>query len=179
MMNKKLEAVFLDREGTIGGDDKVHYPGDFKMFEKSKENIDYLKKSVQVFSFTNQPGISFGEARKEDFYKELIGFGFDDVFICPHHHKEGCKCRKPNGGMLKDASNKYQLNLNNCIIIGDRWSDMVAASKTNSVKILVKTGAGTSTLHDHFEKLKGIEIDFVAENLTEAVNWIGYRYQFL
>ncbi len=33
-----------------------------------------------------------------------------------------------------------------------------------------------STLHDHFEKLKEIELDFVAENLTEAVNWISNRY---
>lgn len=176
MINKKLEAVFLDRDGTIGGDDKVHYPDDFKLFTNSKKNIDYLKQFVQVFSFTNQPGISLGEASKEDFYKELMGFGFDDVFLCPHHHKEGCKCRKPSTGMLKEATYKYQLNLNNCVVIGDRWSDMVAASKTNSVKILVKTGTGMSTLHDHFEKLKEIELDFVAENLTEAVNWISNRY---
>lgn len=27
--NRKIEAVFLDRDGTIGGDDTVHYPGTF------------------------------------------------------------------------------------------------------------------------------------------------------
>lgn len=26
---RKIETIFLDRDGTIGGDDTVHYPGVF------------------------------------------------------------------------------------------------------------------------------------------------------
>ena len=50
----KIEAVFLDRDGTIGGDDTLHYPGTFKLFPYSQELISRLKgDGIKVFSFTN------------------------------------------------------------------------------------------------------------------------------
>ncbi len=137
----KIEAIFLDRDGTIGGDDTVHDPGAFQLFPHSQELINHLKEDgIKVFAFTNQPGISEGKATSKDFIDELTKFGFDDIFLCPHSHSEGCICRKPNTGMLMNSAKKYQLNLENCVVIGDRWSDMLAASKANCLKILVKTG---------------------------------------
>ncbi|MDQ0273672.1 histidinol phosphatase-like enzyme [Cytobacillus purgationiresistens] len=47
--------------------------------------------------------------------------------------------------MLIEAQQKYHLNLEKCVVIGDRWSDIVAANKVGSIKILVKTGAGESS----------------------------------
>jgi histidinol-phosphate phosphatase family protein len=169
----KVEAVFLDRDGTIGGDDTVHYPGKFELFPYSRELIEKLKGSgIKVFSFTNQPGIARGEAAVQEFIAELQGFGFDDIFICPHGHKAGCGCRKPAAGMLLSASEKHHVNLENCVVIGDRWSDMVAASKTDSMKILVRTGAGNSSLNEHLDKIKDITIDYIAEDLQDAVDWL-------
>lgn len=40
-----LQAVFIDRDGTIGGSDSVIYPGDFKLFSDVAESIQQLKKS--------------------------------------------------------------------------------------------------------------------------------------
>ncbi|WP_264740053.1 hypothetical protein [Cytobacillus firmus] len=37
-----LQAVFLDRDGTIGGNDRVIYPGDFKLFSNFAESIQQL-----------------------------------------------------------------------------------------------------------------------------------------
>lgn len=65
-----------------------------------------------------------------------------------------------------------QVSLENCVVIGDRWSDMAAASKTKSMKILVKTGAGIITLNEHSDKLKEIEIEYIAEDLRAAVEWL-------
>jgi len=92
---KKIEAVFLDRDGTIGGDDTIHYPGSFELYPNSQEIINYLKTmGIKILSFTNQPGIAKGKATIQEFIDELLGFGFDEVFICPHSHTEGCKCEK-------------------------------------------------------------------------------------
>lgn len=170
---RKIEAIFLDRDGTIGGDDTVHYPGTFELFSHSQELIYKLRKDgIKVFSFTNQPGISEGKATPQDFIDELTTFGFDDTFICSHSHNEGCSCRKPNIGMLTKGAVKYKLNLENCVVIGDRWSDMLAASRANCIKILVKTGAGQSALNEHYDKIRDIDIEYVAENIKVAIDWL-------
>ncbi|KHF37990.1 HAD-IIIA family hydrolase [Halalkalibacter okhensis] len=173
---EKIEAVFLDRDGTIGGDDTVHYPGEFNLFPLSYELISRLKENgIKVFSFTNQPGISQGKATIADFIEELTEFGFDDIFICPHNHDDDCSCRKPKTGMLLNGAKKHKLELENCVVIGDRWSDILAASKADCKKILVKTGAGNSALSEHYQKIKDIEIEYIAKDLVDAVNWILYR----
>lgn len=35
-----MKAVFIDRDGTIGGGDEVTFPQDFKLFSFSREAID-------------------------------------------------------------------------------------------------------------------------------------------
>jgi histidinol-phosphate phosphatase family protein len=115
-----IQAIFIDRDGTIGGSDKVVYPGEFQLFPCVRSSINQLIKSGKmIISFTNQPGISRGEVKREDFEKELIDFGFDKVYLCPHQHDEGCNCRKPSTGMLLRAAKENDLNLNNCFVIGD------------------------------------------------------------
>ncbi|MEW9502486.1 HAD-IIIA family hydrolase [Jeotgalibacillus marinus] len=128
-------------------------------------------------SFTNQPGISAGKASKQEFVEELKEFGFDDTFICPHDRNERCHCRKPNTGMLIAAAEKHELDLKKCVVIGDRWSDIVAADKVKSMKILVKTGAGQSAITEHYDRLKNIKIDYLADNLNDAVNWLYQHFQ--
>ena len=43
-MKEKVQAVFIDRDGTIGGTDEVIYPGEFKLFYFAEEAISILKK---------------------------------------------------------------------------------------------------------------------------------------
>ena len=60
-MNKinKIEAVFIDRDGTIGGDDTIHYPGKFECFPFTHSCIEQIKENnIRTFAFTNQPEIS-------------------------------------------------------------------------------------------------------------------------
>ncbi|GIP27226.1 D,D-heptose 1,7-bisphosphate phosphatase [Paenibacillus sp. J23TS9] len=173
MQTFKLEAVFIDRDGTIGGTDEVVLPGDFKLFPKTKDSIEKLKKlGIKLFGFTNQPGISRGEVTKDAFESEMKEFGFDDVYICPHQHTEGCECRKPNPGMLHQAATENELNLSNCIVIGDRWSDILAANRAGCKKILVLTGAGNDALHKYKHMWSNIEADFIANDFEDAVRYI-------
>ena len=122
-----IEAVFIDRDGTIGGNCSVTYPGEFKLFPFSEEAIQLLKSSnIKIFAFTNQPGISRGESTASQFEEELLGFGFDKAYICPHTSEQQCSCRKPSPELLIRASDEYNVDLTKCVVIGDRWSDMLA-----------------------------------------------------
>jgi histidinol-phosphate phosphatase family protein len=175
----RVQAVFIDRDGTIGGvDDKVVYPDDMIFFPEVKESIAKLKEQgILVFSFTNQPGIARGEANKEDFEIELMQIGFDKIYLCPHEHNSGCTCRKPLPGMLIQAANDNDLDLRKCVVIGDRWSDLVAAKEAGCIKILVKTGAGEKDLGkyqqgQYFGSYKESYPDFIAEGFRDAVVWI-------
>jgi histidinol-phosphate phosphatase family protein len=173
-----LQAVFIDRDGTIGGSDRVIYPGEFELFPDVAESIQRLKKAgVLICSFTNQPGISKGEALLGSFEKELTNFGFDKIYICPHQNEEGCDCRKPSHGMLKKAAKENNLELKRCVVIGDRWTDLLAAEKVGCKKILVKTGCGKEMYDKYINKeffgqWGEVKPDYVAQDLNVAVKWL-------
>ncbi|WP_198766685.1 HAD-IIIA family hydrolase [Fictibacillus halophilus] len=172
MMNHTYQAIFLDRDGTIGGSDTIEYPGDFELFPYTQEVIHTFKSNdMSVFSFTNQPGISRGDACEADFISELNAFGFDDVYLCPHDHTEGCDCRKPAIGMLKKAAIEHNLDLTKCVVFGDRWTDILAAKTAGCKAILVQTGSGKiSWDQNHFTSV--IQPDYVAATLKEGMTWL-------
>jgi histidinol phosphatase-like enzyme len=69
------------------------------------------------------------------------------------------------------------LDLRKCVVIGDRWSDLVAAKEAGCTKILVKTGAGEKDLAkyqqgQYFGNYKESYPDFIAESFRDAVVWI-------
>ena len=173
-----IQAVFIDRDGTLGGTDKVVYPGDFELFPGVQKSIKLLKdNNILVYSFTNQPGIANGEATVDQFESELTSFGFDEVYICPHRHEEGCACRKPSPGMLKRAAVENKLDLNRCVVIGDRWTDILAADEAGCLKILVKTGSGQDAFDRYINKQYygrwgEIQPDFIASDFNEAIRWL-------
>ncbi|MBM7691427.1 histidinol-phosphate phosphatase family protein [Peribacillus deserti] len=178
-----IQAVFIDRDGTIGGSGNVVYPGEFRLFPSADTALLQLKKAGKLlFSFTNQPGISMGKASLEEFQKELTGFGFVQIYLCPHQHTYGCTCRKPSIGMLLQAVDENGLNLKQCVVIGDRWTDMVAAEQADCINILVKTGAGAEALKKYENKeffaLWGeVALDYAAADLLEAVEWLNSNYK--
>jgi histidinol-phosphate phosphatase family protein len=173
-----MKAAFIDRDGTIGGSDQVEYPGEFELYPQVRDALEELKQSgMLICSFTNQPGISRGEATKKDFEVELKGFGFDRVYLCPHQHGEGCNCRKPSTGMLEQAAQENGLDLKECVVIGDRWTDMMAAHRVGCKKVLVKTGAGVDAFskyqsNEYYGESAEVSLDYVASNFQEAVEWI-------
>lgn len=173
-----IQAVFIDRDGTIGGSEEVIYPGEFQLFPNVKESIEELKKAgVLICSFTNQPGVSKRECTYDSFDHELKSFGFDQIYLCPHQHHEDCDCRKPSPGMLKKAAAENNLDLKKCVVIGDRWTDLLAADDAGCTKILVKTGSGKTALekydnNDYFGRWGEIKPDFIAEDFNEAVKWL-------
>jgi HAD superfamily hydrolase (TIGR01662 family) len=171
---ENIQAVFIDRDGTIGGTGHFLHPKDFTPYSFSKRAFELLKeKNIKIFAFTNQHRISKGQASVSDFESEFKSYGFDDAFICPHSSTEGCGCHKPRTGLLLAASKKYQLDLSKTAVIGDVGStDMLAANADGAHKILVLTGWGESSLKQYRYTWKEIEPDFIAADLLDAVKWL-------
>lgn len=168
-----MKAVFIDRDGTVGGGDDVTFPRDFVPYPFSLNAIQILKEhGYLVIAFTNQPDIARGKASLQDFEDELLGFGFDDVCICPHKPEDNCKCRKPSTYMIEQMITKHHLDISECFVIGDRWSDMLAGMNAGAKAILVKTGAGQDALTVHADKWDAAKADYIANNLSDAVQRI-------
>ncbi|TLS50136.1 HAD-IIIA family hydrolase [Paenibacillus antri] len=169
-----FQAVFIDRDGTIGGTGHFIHPQDFSLFEGAQEAINELKAAgIKVFAFTNQHRISKGQATLEDFRIQFKEYGFDDSFICPHGSQENCECKKPNPGMLYEAVKKHGLDLSRCVVVGDVGeTDMLAAHAVGAIKILVRTGWGEGSLTEFRRNWEETVPDYVANNINDAVKWL-------
>jgi D-glycero-D-manno-heptose 1,7-bisphosphate phosphatase len=161
MDNKKIKAAFLDRDGVINIDKGYVYKiEDFEF----KDGIFELLKLLQsigftLFVITNQSGIARGYYTLEDF-KKLTGHMLDElkkrgieikeVAFCPHHPNDKCNCRKPKPGMILDLAKKYNIDLKNSILIGDKLSDIEAGKNAEIAKAYLVE----NSLFDIIEKIK-------------------------
>lgn len=167
------KAIFIDRDGTLGGGTGVVYPGDFVPYDGALGTLAMLRQSgYLLLAFTNQPDIAKGLVTEEEFSKQLLAYGFDDVFLCPHQPTDGCRCRKPATYMLDLAVERYGLDRHACYVIGDRWTDMLAGINAGMNVILVTTGCGQEALEqyaDHWDVGKAAHISL---GLADAAAWI-------
>lgn len=179
-----MKAVFLDRDGTIGGTGGGVHPFQFSMYDFAPKAIKSLNKiGIKVFLFTNQTRVGRGYFTEDEL---LMGFKtmeeelanhsafLDGIYYCPHKPDNGCECQKPKIGLLLKAKEMHHLNLKECYIVGDTGSsDLLAAHKAGTKKVLVKTGWGESSLNNYRYKWQEVEPDYIAENLVDAVSWIS------
>jgi histidinol-phosphate phosphatase family protein len=177
VQNKNIQAVFIDRDGTIGGTGHFIHPKDFILFPFAQEAITLLREEgLRIFAFTNQHRISRGEATEHDFIEQFKEMGFDQSYICPHDSNAGCDCHKPSPGLLYRAAVDHGLDLTKCMVIGDVGStDMLAAEKVGAMKILVKTGWGEESLGSFRHTWAYVEPDYIAEDILDAAKWILSR----
>ena len=64
----------------------------------------------------------------------------DDLYFCSHRPEEQCTCRKPETSMIDLAVEKYNIELETSIIIGDRQSDLDLGLRMN-IGCIVGLGA--------------------------------------
>ena len=142
-------ALFLDRDGVINFDHGyVHKITNFEfrpeIFEICKIALDHKYKIIIV---TNQAGIGRKLFTERDFFllneymirefeKKLITIS--GIYYCPYHPTEGkgkylknSFYRKPNPGMILKASNDFDIDLKQSLMIGDKDSDYEAALRAN------------------------------------------------
>jgi len=138
-----LRCILFDRDGTLGELVDKRYPAtlipycDVKtVFEKIKE------KGYLVGILSNQSSIARGTGIGYDFDKEFLSYGADIWEICPHDTQDNCDCRKPKSGLLLKICNRLQLSPSQCLVVGDRLSDIQCAKNVGAHASLVLTGYG-------------------------------------
>lgn len=169
-------AVFLDRDGTINLDKGYFYrPEDFEFEQDSVAAIRLLNQAgYKVFVISNQAGIALGhftEKQVDELHTwlraELAKYGaqVDGFYYCPHHAKQGigeyktvCECRKPAPGLLLQAAEEWEIDLEKSYMVGDHNSDVEAGRAAGVTSIFVRTGHG-----EHEEQ-------FVAPDILKAAN---------
>jgi HAD superfamily hydrolase (TIGR01662 family) len=142
------DLVLLDRDGTIVQD--VPYNGDPALVvpvDGARGALDRLRAlGVRLGVVSNQSGVGSGRISLDQVeavnarVTELLG-PFDVWRICPHGRDEGCDCRKPAPGMVKDACAALDVLPERCVLIGDIGSDVDAAEAAGARAILVPTAA--------------------------------------
>jgi len=147
-LSQKQRAVFLDRDGTINRYvGFLRKPEELELLDGAAEAIRQINQSGYLaIVVTSQPVIARGEVTWEDLdeiHRKLEtllgqkGAYLDDIFICPHHPDKGfpgerpeykidCGCRKPKPGLLLRAAERYNINLAESWMIGDRPQDEAA-----------------------------------------------------
>lgn len=136
------KALFLDRDGVINVDRGYVYRR--QQFEFINGIFDLCRKygseGYIIIVITNQAGIARGFYTESDFRK-LTDWMLDQfkkeeisitkVYHCPHHPDvDGpCDCRKPEPGMILQAVKDFDLDIKECILIGDKETDLEAGRR--------------------------------------------------
>lgn len=166
-MNK---FIILDRDGVINydSDDYIKTPAEWIAIENSIQAIALLTKAgFTITVASNQSGIGRGYYNEatlalihEKMYKiiQAAGGNIADVFYCPHITQDNCDCRKPKPGLLLQIQEKYQIDLTQVVMVGDKLSDIQAALAVGVKPILVKTGKGKKTLAKYAKALENIAV---------------------
>lgn len=138
-------AVFLDRDGVINRAyvvDGVPVPpknlSDVEVLIGVKEAIKLLKEgNFVVVVVTNQPDVARGAVTQEsvEAINSHLGqeLGIEHFFTCFHDDSQGCDCRKPKPGLLKDAARNLNLDLDKSFMVGDRWRDIAAGQAAGCI----------------------------------------------
>ncbi len=147
-----IKTIFLDRDGVINHEvGYLHKVEDFRFIEGVFEACRYFQSlGYQIVVITNQSGIGRGYYGEAEFH-QVTGWMLNqfkdqdidilDVFFCPHGPEDGCECRKPKPGMLLQAKEKHNIEMNHSWMIGDKEADVTAANAAGIKNtILVKSG---------------------------------------
>jgi HAD superfamily hydrolase (TIGR01662 family) len=142
------DLVLFDRDGTLVHD--VPYNGDparVAPVPHARAVLDRLRREgVRVGLVTNQSGVGTGRltlAQVEAVNRRverLLG-PFEVVEVCPHAPTDGCGCRKPAPGMVKQACDALGVDPTRCVVVGDIGADVEAALAAGAHGILVPTPA--------------------------------------
>jgi HAD superfamily hydrolase (TIGR01662 family) len=137
-------AVLFDRDGTLVHD--VPYntdPAAVRPVPGARAALNRLRDfGIPVGVVTNQSGVARGLISPTQLERvnarvsELLG-PFQAWSVCQHGDNDGCGCRKPAPGLVKDAATQLGVPVDRCVVIGDTGADITAAAAAGARGILV------------------------------------------
>ena len=184
----KKQAIFLDRDGVLNREvGHVKEPDELKMITGVSEGIkkinDHGSLAVVV---TNQPVVARGDCSEQELkvinnkLETLLGRDsayLDAIYYCPHHPESGhkgevsalkieCNCRKPNTGLLSQATQALNISIDDSWLIGDTTTDVLAAQNFGIKSVLLRTGfAGQDYKYS-------VLPEYTFPNFNSAIDWV-------
>jgi len=148
-------AVFLDRDGTI------NKKAPYGQYILNKEQFEFLPGVLDALRFlhknserrivivTNQAAIGRGftlRCEVNDLHAWVsqqvrqAGGLIHAFYICPHTIDDKCRCRKPQPGLLVQASREMELDLARSVMVGDTMTDIQAGWRAGVGECYLSTG---------------------------------------
>jgi D-glycero-D-manno-heptose 1,7-bisphosphate phosphatase len=179
-MQKKFQALFLDRDGVINRRLPAAYVQKWEEFEFLPGVLEAISGFSSLFRYifivTNQQGIGKGlmsEQALEDIHHhmrsdiEAAGGRTDGIYYCPHHKSLNCICRKPAPGMALQAKEQFPaLDLSRSIMVGDSLSDMEFGKSLGMYTVLIQ-GKGEEIDPELFDESYESLFDFYRKKVEE------------
>ena len=176
MTKGRSKAVFFDRDGVLNHaivrEGKPYPPSTLSELHIEEDApAELYRLTGQGFILicvTNQPDVARGTQTREvvESVNEAIRrvLPLKDIRVCYHDDADHCRCRKPEPGLLLDASQEYDIDLSSSFMIGDRWRDIEAGKRAGCRSIWINRG--------YIEKQPDPKDAVFVSSLKEAVDII-------
>lgn len=159
------KLVVIGRDGILNEyrEDHVKSPEEWAPLPGALEAVSRLNHAGwHVVVATNQSGIGRGmidmasvNAVHAEMNRQLqaVGGRLDAVFFCPHTPEDGCDCRKPQPGMLRDIGARYGVDLATVPMVADTLRDLLAAQAAGCEPHLVLCGRAAALTDDQLQHM--------------------------
>lgn len=152
-------AVFVDKDGTLV--ESVPYnvdPAKLRFTPNAMEGLRLLaQRGFLIIVVTNQPGLAYGMFTRGQLTQLQLaladlmqheGVTLTDFYACTHAPKkagpvQGCLCRKPAPGLLRQAARAHGIDLARSWMIGDILDDVEAGRRAGCRSVLMDVGSET------------------------------------
>lgn len=141
------KCIFLDRDGVLNRD-RVNYAYQLEHFEI----LPGVSEALQAFKnagyllvvITNQSGIAKGIYSREEmevchrYFQQQTNHSIDAFYFAPYHPSvTESLTRKPDSLMFEKAIARYDVNLSQSWMIGDKERDLIPAYKLGIRSVLI------------------------------------------
>ncbi|MBI4313200.1 MAG: HAD family hydrolase [Candidatus Omnitrophica bacterium] len=184
MLKKPARAIFLDRDGVINRSPGEGYVRSVKEFFFLPGALPALKRlagtDFLLIVVSNQGGVSKKLYSRKDLQEitrymtsaiRRAGGKLHQVFYCTHQLSEGCGCRKPKIGLIRQALKKYPIDLRRSYLIGDHLKDIQLGKAAGCTTLLALSGRTSPAQGRRF----AVKPDHVCKDLKAGVRWILAR----
>ena len=170
-----LRAVFVDRDGVLNRaivrDGRPYPPLTLDALEVLPGVVQAVHQlhdvGFLVIGATNQPDVARGTQSREEveaMSKHLMAeMPITAIFVC-YEDDDNCPRRKPNPGLLQEASELYGIDLSASFMVGDRWRDIEAGRRAGCRTVFLDLG--------YNEQRPDPPANHSAADLPAAVAWI-------
>lgn len=162
MNRSSARAVFLDRDGVLNRvvmrDGRPCSPrtiSEFEIVGDGHEALSILREAGYLLIVaTNQPEVSRGLQERslvDAMHDRLMSIlPLDEIRTCFHDRHDGCKCRKPEPGLLVEAARERNIRMQESFMIGDRGKDVEAGRRAGCRTVLLRKAYNKGSTNTEF-----------------------------